>query len=945
MPTRLYHCRRKYLAVLGVDGLRNPWGNSVGAFGKLEVLSGKFQYKSKDTNTMKPQAAVRRGLPARNAGLVPMVMFAAALCFGSVESARGQSPASEGGQADAQPVAEAAASSAREENESALAPEAAPPPEPPLSESELWAQRLKELIAGLEAFERRPEEADALYAELTPALQARRQELRKALGWARSPEALIEVTPDQKAPEATQGKPVTGPAESAVTTRTDAEASAGISAEEAVSGVSAEDQDTATPVDESAVDVAETKIADEVQTLAELHDTVVALYRTRIVVLQYVTPELRARVTGVGLTGVRELLGEITQLILDTRYKAVLIPAQVAAWPEMVRKAPLPLVFGVVKLVIALIIFRWWGRWAPGALMRLRDMLLAARPRRRRNLRLARFLWYLDRVRRPLEWLALLAVLVALVDMPDLEKAPWTVAQWFLLTWFAVALIDSAVARGATRLSVKTARLRLGSLRLVAAWLVLLGLGLELATVYVGRGTIHAWVWLLFEVLTLPLLFLLIILWRSHVFRELDAAARLPAWVERMLEHRRGLNNFASAAVGGLYLIGVSLWRSLLDAISEMDWGRRVQAHLNTREMARARKRQQDVGEPISAELRDRLIAGPGRLVEKIARSELMQLVKLVDSGHGRQAIIIAERGGGKTTLLQRLASRFNGQALVIDCPVEGYQAFLEVFAKALELNAAEASPEAFGRRLTQSKIRVVAFDNVHHLIRPMKGGQKDWDQVAKFIRAIWGNIVWVFAVDRAAWQYTSLMRGERLFLGVVLELPHLTEEQLGDLIDLRCTEVGIRPDFTKLLLPRQSDGTDQETAAQRYRLGFIRFLWRASDGNPEVALRLWAESLVTQEDGGHEVRLPEQPALAELERLGITGLLVLRVVAQCELASPEDITQSLKLPEAVVQGAITALLQHGWIEELDGRYRISWPWWRTITRVLARKNLLPRSL
>ena len=67
----------------------------------------------------------------------------------------------------------------------------------------------------------------------------------------------------------------------------------------------------AAPVDERAADAAETKIADEAQTLAGLYDMVVALYRTRIVLLEHVTPEFRARVTGVGLTGVRELHGEI----------------------------------------------------------------------------------------------------------------------------------------------------------------------------------------------------------------------------------------------------------------------------------------------------------------------------------------------------------------------------------------------------------------------------------------------------------------------------------------------------------------------------------------------------------------------------------------------------------------------------------------------------------
>jgi len=412
-----------------------------------------------------------------------------------------------------------------------------------------------------------------------------------------------------------------------------------------------------------------------------------------------------------------------------------------------------------------------------------------------------------------------------------------------------------------------------------------------------------------------------------------------------MLVHRRGLKGFVSAAGGGVYLIGLNLQTRFFEVISELDWGRRILASLDTRRLVRTRAQQPEAGEPVAAELRDRLIAGPAELVEKIARREFARLVDLVNRGQGDIAVIIAERGGGKTNFLQRLASKFDDQVLIIDCPVEGYQAFREIFAKALDLNATEDSPEAFGRRLMQSKIRVVALDNVHRLFRPMKGGQKEWVQVSKLIRAITDKLVWIITVDRAAWQYVNLMRGKHLFLGEVLELPQLTEEQLGDLIDLTFNEADIDPDLTKLALPRQTDSTGEETVAERCRLQFIRFLWNASDGNPSVALRFLAKSLRTQEDGCIAAWLPELPPLSELERLGTTGQLVLRVMTQCELASPEEITQSLRLSEEEVKAAIAALHLHGWIEEQEGRYRITWSWWRAITRVLARKNLLPQSL
>ena len=308
-----------------------------------------------------------------------MAMLGAALCFGFVESASGQSPASEEAPADAQPAIEAAIDSAAEEIVDASGPQADAPSGPELRGADLWARNLEELIAGLEALERQPTDADAFYAALMPVLQARRLELREALKWARSPEALIPITPNEAEPGAMPDEPAAVVEELSTTKEAGSDASADSSAVETIGGAGMEDPGAAPPVAEEGIDVAGSKLSDEVQTLSALHETVVALYATRIVLLNYVTPELRAKVTGVGLTGVRELHGEILQIILSAHYKALSIPARATAWPAMVKEAPLPMVFGIGKLIVALIIFRWWRRWVPGALMGLRDRLLAAR--------------------------------------------------------------------------------------------------------------------------------------------------------------------------------------------------------------------------------------------------------------------------------------------------------------------------------------------------------------------------------------------------------------------------------------------------------------------------------------------------------------------------------------------------------------------------------------
>ena len=834
------------------------------------------------------------------------VLALATVCFlAAPEPASSQSTPSDPGKTDV-PAAGSDQPAAPETTDGGEA-EQQTTSEAPLSETEQWAQRFETLLDGLRKGKKERQDADALYIELAPILQERRQKLRKALVWARSPIAVISV--DKQTLQTSQE-------------------GAGVEAEQTA------EVPAATPQPEPI-------------TVKNLHATVTALYDTRIELLQHVTTEFRAGVTGAGLTGVRELNREIEQLTLHVRFLALSIPQEVADWPWKLKRAPLPIIGRALELVLALVVFFWWRRWAASGLAQSRRKLLDARPRRRRNLRIAKFLWYVDRVRSPLEWLVLLAVFFSVVDLPiqdELEKAPWIAAQWVLLAWFAVAFINAMAARGIAGLSGETAALRLRSLQLVAAWLVLLGLGLNLAEEYTGRGTIYAWFWMLFEILTLPVLILLIALWRSEIFRQLENEPRNPAWVRNALKHKRGLRSYVSAGVASPYLITVRLQQQFLRAISGLEWGRRLQASLYKRELTREMARLGALGgKPISAELRDQLLVGRGQIIDKVARGELARLVELVEDDRGGVAVIVAERGCGKSLMLQRLAAKFERQALIFDCPPAGYEAFHKAFAGALGLSEDKASLGEITRGLKDCGAPLVGIDNIHRLIRPVKGGQQGLDRLSQLFRETGGRILWVLTIDKLTWHFLNSVRAERAVTPAIFELALWTEEQIGDLINHRCHDADITPDFAQLILPRHDDDAGQETLAERNRLAFYRFLWDAADGNPAVALRLWADSLAITEDGKFVVHLPSPSATSEIEKLTPTQLLVLRVIAQSELIARDEIVESLRFSQANVGNAILVSLQQGWIEEVDGRYRLSWDWYRTITRVLVRRNFLDR--
>ena len=86
---------------------------------------------------------------------------------------------------------------------------------------------------------------------------------------------------------------------------------------------------------------------------------------------------------------------------------------------------------------------------------------------------------------------------------------------------------------------------------------------------------------------------------------------------------------------------------------------------------------------------------------------------------------------------------------------------------------------------------------------------------------------------------------------------------------------------------------------------------------------------------------LPGNPDAQVVEESSIHVLLVLRVIAQLELIRFEDIVANLRLEPAHVKAVLHFAQTRNWVEKIDDRYRISWPWFRIITRILARKNLL----
>lgn len=688
--------------------------------------------------------------------------------------------------------------------------------------------------------------------------------------------------------------------------------------------------------------------AQRLQIAKQLHSELNVLYNLRIRVLKEVSPVFRSRITGAGAEGIQALKEELDYILLTFRYHLYVLPKIGRRAVNGMLSAPVPVLLAIIKLAVSFFVFLLWRRWALHGIPKLRNNILDSSPRTSINIRLAKFFWYLNRVRRPLEWGLLVLVWVNIIDKSEGQVIQGFLlgkAKWILMAWFAVALVDAMTLKSATASRSKAASVRIRSTWLFAMWVVVVAIGLGITEDLAGKGTIYEWVRNFSKLLAIPVLVLLIFWWRPEIYRRLEKDSQQPAYIQKILQYQHGLRSYFGAALGAAYLIVNNFRQWILRGITAFEVGRSLVANLTRIEAMRVseRQRQKSQGNPISEEMRHQLFIDNGKLVESVGASTLERMVHLVEQRRRGTAAIVAERGGGKTQLLKRLDSQLEDKAVLFSCPIGGFSAFQKVFAQSLDLNVSDLTPETISERLQKTQTRVIGIDNLDRLSRPALGGQQDMDQLAALVRSLQVNVFWFFGVDWAAWQYITSVRAGNLFLDDVLHLQPWTEEQITMLVESRSSHAGINPDFGELSLPRQFEDINYETIEERNRFGFYRILWNASDGNPVVALQLWADSLRVAPDGRIIVSLPQLPATSELENIQITVLLTLRVIAQSGMANQEEIITSLRFPATEIAGALRLAIDREWIESVNGSYRLTWKWFRSITRILARQNLLVR--
>lgn len=679
----------------------------------------------------------------------------------------------------------------------------------------------------------------------------------------------------------------------------------------------------------------------------QTRDDVVALNASRLRLLDLASVTLRRSVTSFGSDGVDQAKREFKQISLEVGFFLRSLPRHRAQFFDELLNSTVQVVIALLKLAAVIAAFVWWRRRGPEILQNLETSLRERRPMTRPVRFAVSTVWYLRRIRRPLVMLGVIWGLLYVIDgvrgIPNLHLV-WIAARWVLLGLAAVLLVDAMAARETLYSASKrdNSALRIHSLRVVGANVIAVGMVLALSAAMVGRGAIYSWVLSTCWLLSFPVVIYLVHRWKPIIFELVAERPEQTGFTRWVTAQRSGLSSFPAATAGAAYLLGMGSAAWVMRQLSGLEVTRRLLAYLFRRELAKqaaateADGRYKPIGKKVRPHFDPEVLPSP--LLSNIASAELERAGTLLQSGRRTLTAVVGERGAGKSVFVDRLRESVEGIELhTIDCPEEGAEALLAEFAKLA------GKPNARGEDLAKAMRGlgrcVIVIDDLQRLVVPAVNGLKGLDTFTDFSREVGGGISWVVTIGAAAWQFIRRARGDRVSFEQVIRLPRWTEETLGDLIKAQCDKAGIEPSFEGLVVPRQNEPLPDQ--GDRTEASYYRLLWDFSKGNPAVALHAFRESLFRDEHGDVVVRLFKEPSPEEIEALTLSQLFILRTVVQLELALLPEIERATQLPAKDVEDAMRFCASRGYVEPFQGGYRLTWPWYRTITTVLQRQHLL----
>ncbi|WP_185968033.1 AAA family ATPase [Thalassotalea sp. PS06] len=670
------------------------------------------------------------------------------------------------------------------------------------------------------------------------------------------------------------------------------------------------------------------------------------LFYLREKIFNEAPPEFVSLHTSTKLDGIKEARLEASYIKLELLVIAKATYDRFKEIPKRFELAPLGIITTILKMLLAIFLFYMWRSWSKDGFPDWRKRILDKKPVSSIKRKYARFIWYFDKTRSPLEWLIFINIILAFLDVlqiPISKATISTVAFWTCITIFIFKLLEKMIERGKQGLLKGISKQQSRSIKLLIWWFGLFMMMDSLLSLYIGEVTIFAWLSRLFLLLFIPVYLYLISKWRKDAFQVVGQERDAPEWIKRIHNNQTGLKGFISANICVLYSIYMGTIHIFLQIISKAETGRRFTTEIYRKKFINDNQEAIDKHShlpDIDASLKEKLISADGGEVKSVHAKHIKLVKRMMDSGDLSHVSVVGERGIGKTFLLNSL-SKITPNHLRLNCK-PSFKNLLCDLAQQLNVPINQSMMEQVRNAIVEKNIRLILIDNCHLLLSPKANGQKQIRRLCSWVNNLSGQCLCVLTFNSSSWPLVKALGLEPEHNTTSIKLSPWSQNEIETLLDQRTAQNNIDPDFSQLIIPRQLADNEGEEPENQKKSGVYRVIWGYADGNPAISCRLLSDSLAQDKDK-IIVRLPDYPDTTLMEGYEITTLLLLRVICQFGAISLKEIKGNLGYRNFAVKSALARCQANGMIGFHDNKYSISWLWYRSVSRYLSRQNLLIR--
>ncbi len=326
-------------------------------------------------------------------------------------------------------------------------------------------------------------------------------------------------------------------------------------------------------------------------------------------------------------------------------------------------------------------------------------------------------------------------------------------------------------------------------------------------------------------------------------------------------------------------------------------------------------------------------------------QSELDDWLK--DTSEEHSLAIYGDKGIGKTQVLRHLEGYLNEheqkpEVIVASIPPK-LNTKNEVLKFLGQIVAGKELTDVYELLDIDSEMnkKVIILDDAQNLFLTHFGGLKAIETFFEALNVRTDNIFWVASFSTYSWVYLNQVFHKNKYFRTVFRIKGFSDEELQDYIIRRHERTGFSLSYADIIRAvRTKHGGTEVSYVENM---FFRLLWEQSQGNPELAEKLWLKALKPMYGKRLKVGLPLVRSFPILHKLADDSLFVLSAIMRHENLTTPEIISVTDMKEGVVRHALRIGLENEFLirNNSDKRYRFSVEGQYSVLNLLKAKNFI----